>query len=163
MPGLCSLARIGSQLTCLDLSGCGLLSEDALSQLLRRTGPGCGARLTVLKLRSCDRAVTDTLLASFLPRAHALARLDVAYCTALTDATAVLLATGRSRALRALRHVDLTGCRRLAPRGRARLRACALRGPPPLVRFTGLDDSDDELDGDGCPRTEPLRVLEATE
>ena len=54
------------------------------SQLLRRGGAGCGPRLRTLKLRSCDKAVTDALLAAFLPRAASLRTLDLGYCVALT-------------------------------------------------------------------------------
>ena len=142
--GLCSLARIGSNLSRLDLSGCGLLSEDALSQLLRRTGPGCGARLHTLLLRSCDRAVTDALLAGFLPRASSLRTLDVAYCAALTDATAVLIASGRARALAELRHLDITGCHRLTTRGRQRLHPADAAHS--TLRVVGLDEEEDLVD-----------------
>ena len=134
----------------LDLSGCGLLSEDALSQLLRRTGPGCGARLHTLLLRSCDRAVTDALLQGFLPRARCLRTLDVAYCAALTDATAVLIASGRARALAELRHLDITGCDRLTTRGRQRLRRVeAAHAHSSTLRVVGLDEEEDIADAHG--------------
>ena len=142
--GLCSLARIGGQLSCLNLSGCGLLTEDALSQLLRRTGPGCGARLQTLLLRSCDKAVTDDLLAGFLPRAHGLRTLDVAYCTQLTDLTAVMLNASRTRALAELRRLDLTGCNRITRRGREKLK------PREAARWeVRLDSSSDDESDEG--------------
>ena len=145
-PGMVKLAEsVGPNLETLDLSGSGDISEESLAALLRRSGPGCGPQLSTLRLRSCDRAVTDQLLASFLPRAHALQTLDVAYCVALTDMSAVFIASGSARALKALRHLDLTGCHRITHRGRDKLRRCATDGGAALL-VVGLEDSDDEED-----------------
>jgi hypothetical protein len=150
--GLAALSRIGSSLTQLDLSGCAALSEEALAQLLKRTGPGCGARLRVLCLRQCDAAVTDDLLAAFLPRAHGLRTLDVAHCYALTDISARLLGHAATRgALRALTELDLTGCHRISRRARDRLRdAPNVRVAPALVVRVDPDSDDDD---EGTPRS----------
>jgi len=123
---MAALLPLASSLEYLDLSdvsgGPDGVSEDALATLLRRYGPGCGARLRVLLLRGCADAVTDSLLAGFLPRAHALERLDVAHCSAITDLSARLISSAASRALRKLRHVDVSHCTRITRRGRALLR-----------------------------------------
>ena len=121
--GVGALAPVAGSLTHLDLSDASeLLTEAALGCILKRSGPGCGARLRGLVLRSCDLAVTDELLASFLPRAHGLRVLDLAYCTGLSDLTAILIAGGRPRGLRNLRRLDVTGINRFtAKHGQAAL------------------------------------------
>jgi hypothetical protein len=101
-------------------------------------------------LRSCAEAVTDELLAGFLPRAHAMQTLDVAHCTALTDMTARLIASGRARGLRALRHVDVTGCHRITAGGRRRL--CA--SVPNVIYDDKPDDADDGDTGCGVEVSE---------
>ena len=121
--GTKALAPLAAHLEHLDLSGSATLTSEALGCLLQRRGAeGCGAGLRRLLLRSCDDAVTDELLAAFLPRAHALEHLDVSFCTALTDITARLLSSGKARGLRRLRSVDVSNCRRITQRGLDALR-----------------------------------------
>ena len=123
MHGTKALAPLAAHLEHLDLSGSATLTSEALGCLLQRRGAeGCGAGLRRLLLRSCDDAVTDELLAAFLPRAHALEHLDVSFCTALTDITARLLSSGKARGLRRLRSVDVSNCRRITQRGLDALR-----------------------------------------
>lgn len=138
--GLVALAPIAASLDVLDLCGCDSLQREPLGRVLPRTGPGCGARLRVLRLRSCADAVTDDLLADFLPRAHSLEELDVAYCTKLTDMACVLLASGRARALRKLRRLDVTGCHRFTERGRRQL-----QGTYPPAVLIGAEDDEEEM------------------
>ena len=145
--GLAALAPICGMIEHLDLSDSPTLTSEALGQILRRSGPGCGARLRVLMLRSCDVAVTDELLADFLPRAHALRTLDLAFCTSLTDLTAMCIATARARALRNLRHLDLNGCNRFSSaRGQPTLlRACRATGATAAMRLVHSFEGDEEV------------------
>lgn len=160
---LAALAPIGASLSHLDLSGALELTEEGLSRLLARSGPGCGARLRVLLLRCCDHAVTDSVLAGFLPRAHALQHLDVSYCYRLTDVSGVLIANGRRRALQALHHLDITGCFRLSSRAKAHLQRPVTSAPP--LRLVGLDDGHDDGGGScGVPsEREHMAVRSAPE
>jgi hypothetical protein len=112
-------AKLGSHLEHLDLSGSVGLPAAVLEKLLPRMGPGC-TRLRVLELGGCDE-LTDEILAGYFPRAHSLRRFSVQRCTKLTDLTAELIATGRKRALRALRVLDISDCERISPNGQRKL------------------------------------------
>lgn len=142
--GFTALAPLAQHWTSLDLSRSSRLTPSDLAIVLCRRGPGCGAQLRVLVLRSCSDAVSDETLAAFLPRAHSLARLDVSCCTLLTDLTAMLIASARQRALQALRHVDISECSGITDRGREKLR----RAVPIVVARMGLKDS---IDAEGQP------------
>lgn len=145
--GLGALAPISSHLEVLDLADSPTLPTEALAAILRRTGPGCGARLRVLTLRACALAVTDDLLAGFLPRAHGLRSLDLTLCSSITDLTAMCLANARSRALKHLRHLDITGCERLTARGWEKLRRTAhasAGGAEAEMQLTGYDPTNEE-------------------
>ena len=172
LAGLEALASVGSHLAHLDLSDSPDLAEDALGAILRRTGPGCGARLRALILRSCATAVTDAILAGFLPRAHGLRTLDVAHCTALTDLSAIAIASGRARALRHLAHLDVNGCGRFTfARGQPallRARAAAAAGATQMRLVHSFEDfeeeeaslADDEI-AIGWPSSRPEGVVAA--
>ena len=144
--GMRALAPLVANLEQLDLSGSADLERDALAQILRRMGPGCGARLRVLTLRGCADAVSDELLAGFIPRAHGLQQLNIAGCHKLTDLSARLIASARARALLRLRQVDISGCRRLTKRGRKELS----RAIPVLVNDDSFVNDDDKLCRESC-------------
>ncbi|KAL1508258.1 hypothetical protein AB1Y20_004375 [Prymnesium parvum] len=146
-PSFQLLSRAASGLELLDLSHSQDLSAAALRCLLSRAGPGCGARLRTLRLRGCARAVTDDVLCSFLPRAHSLASLDVAFCTELTVNAAVAIAAPFSaravmrrvpslKACAACGLLDVTGCSKLSERGIRQLRTLE---EGEALRVLGLD------------------------
>jgi len=85
--------------------------------------------------------VTDDVLCSFLPRAHSLASLDVAFCTELTVNAAVAIAAPFSaravmRRVPSLKLLDVTGCSKLSERGIRQLRTLE---EGEALRVLGLD------------------------
>ena len=65
-------------------------------------------------------------------------------CTKLTDLTAELITTGRKRALRALRVLDISDCERISPKGQRKLEQIV-----PVVLTSGGARAGPEEDRDG--------------
>jgi len=148
-------AKLGSNLEHLDLSGSVGLPAAVLEKLLPRMGPGC-TRLRVLELGGCDE-LTDEILAGYFPRAHSLRRLSVPRCTKLTDLTAELIATGRKRALRALRVLDISDCERISPNGQRKLEQAV-----PVVLTNGGARAGPEEDRDGQDPATTTQITHAS-